>query len=77
MTFLPRNDPCFIPGAVWVRTDGTKHETIIRRVEQFGDGPYDYDVHHGAYGSDREYCKDLWNFQVRYMPKPPQGAQDA
>lgn len=67
--FLTHDHPYFQPGAVWIRTDGTGHETTIRRVEKFGDGKYDYEVHHGHPSEDREYSKDIWNFQVRYMPK--------
>ena len=67
--FLTQEHPYFQPGAVWVRADGTKHETTIRRVEKFGDGKFDYEVFHGHPSGDREYTKDIWNFQVRYTPK--------
>ena len=66
---LEHDSPKFAPGTVWIRTDGSKQETIIRRLEKFGDGKYDYDVFHGGHASDREYCKDLFHFQVRYEPK--------
>lgn len=67
--FLTHDHPYFQPGSVWIRADGTKYETTIRRVAKFGDGKYDYEVFHGNPSGDREYTKDIWNFQVRYTPK--------
>lgn len=67
--FLSRDHPCFDIGSVWVPCDGSARETVIRRIEKFGDNQWDYEVYHSSGSDDREYHKDIWNFQVRYMPK--------
>ena len=67
--FLTHEHSYFQAGSVWIRADGTNYETTIRRVEKFGSGKYDYEVYHGHPSGDREYTKDIWNFQVRYTPK--------
>lgn len=66
--FLPRDHPCFEVCSVWVPCDGSPRETIIRRIDKFGDGQWDYEVYHSA-EDGQMYHKDIWNFQVRYEPK--------
>lgn len=70
--FLTHDHPHFAPGSVWKSNDGSSYETTIRRVEPWpggNGGKWEYEVYHGHPSGDREYSKDIWNFQVRYSPK--------
>jgi len=59
------NGPAFKPGEEWRSIAGNIYCTIVS-VRKYGPGKWDYEVT-CRYRDGREFSKDAWNFQVRYM----------
>lgn len=60
--------PAFAAGEQWVAADKSGSTCEIIRVKQFGAGKWDHEVYYRP-SSDpaREFSKDAWHFQVRYI----------
>ena len=62
--FHNADGPAFVQGQRW---SNAKSFVTVVRTERFGDGKWDVEVYYTVPNDDREYHKDAWNFQVRYV----------
>lgn len=69
---LKYDDPYFDPGATWVRNNESQQISIISRLEEFGDGQYDFAIYHVPEYPENigsvEVCTSMQYFQIRYKP---------
>lgn len=69
--FHKATGPAFNAGEVWHAADGTSGSVTISKVTPYVAVPTDTSDYEVSYisvagGVEKTYCKDAWNFQVRY-----------
>lgn len=69
---LQYDDPYFDPGSIWIRNNEDKQQTVINKIEEFGNGRYDFAVYHSPEYPENigsvEVCSSMKYFQIRYTP---------
>ena len=64
--FHSPDGPAFAKGEMWHSSCG--HVAKIESIERYGANKWDVNVHYTFPESSQIFCKDAWDFQVRYQP---------